>query len=470
MWPSGLSNPLGWVRLAKQHEGLGYAVAGLAIALSLGVGWLVMLLVRPKDRRAALAFASATALVATLPAFMFVGPFEAVAGSIQIHPIEEDYHATLLITQSAGRNPIPPTDLDYLKGYLPPEKRNLRYTGWGSDILNLRTNARYANRLYVAFNGMWTTVVLAAALFLSLGLLSTWAVYSLDRRGERLVTAIMHYIELFLPAAVFVVSVVLMAFLAWTGKLSKPGLSDLFTLFTVWMLLVGFLVVLTHWGVKQRWRWAARWAAYFTWAVTAITVANACDWTSLVPGRAAKPLDTAPARRAPPATPPAREAPAALAEPRAREFLDRLAKTYVGLKTYRHSAKGHVTRTDDGGKETKFEMFSSTAFIRPDRLRIEYQGGSLIGSKDRQQVIWKRGKDLKAWQNFNAGLARLRSLEEALGSVAGGSAFIAHTVPHLLLGTKGQPPYLGELEGAKRLRDEKLGETPCQCVEGRSGM
>jgi hypothetical protein len=114
MWPSSLSSPLGWVKLAKQHEGLGYAMAGLATVLSLGVGWLVMLLVRPKDRRAALAFAGALALVATLVAFLFVGPFEAVADGVQVHPIEEDYHGTLLIMQSAGHNPIPPLDLDYL--------------------------------------------------------------------------------------------------------------------------------------------------------------------------------------------------------------------------------------------------------------------------------------------------------------------------------------------------------------------
>jgi hypothetical protein len=86
----------------------------VAVVLTLGFGWLIRLLIRPRDRRTAFGFAAAAALVATVIVILFVGPFETARDRRLLHPIEEDYHAALLITQAAGMKDVPPRDLDYL--------------------------------------------------------------------------------------------------------------------------------------------------------------------------------------------------------------------------------------------------------------------------------------------------------------------------------------------------------------------
>jgi hypothetical protein len=181
------------------------------------------------------------------------------------------------------------------------------------------------------------------------------------------------------------------------------------------------------------------------------------------------PLQSVPAKVAAPAKPP--EVPrAAPMDSRAKEILVGLARTYVGLKTYRDWAKGQVTHRDGRRKEVTFDFSSSTAFVRPDALRIEYRSKTLVGREEMHEIAWKRGNDVKHWWNRDPGIREPKSLEELLGSLAGGSTFIAHNVPHLLLGTKGIPPYLTELEGARRMEDEKVDDFPCCRVEGKSGV
>ena len=172
MWPSSLTHPVGWAKLVREMGWAKWVAIALAAGTTLGFGWLVLLVGRARDRRQALGYAGVASLLATLVAFLFVGPFEAVRGREKLHPTEDDYIATLMIMESAGLKASPPRDVDYLRQFLPPEKRSRNYAGWGTDELVLRAKAQFANRLVSAFSGIWVTMFAAFGLFGGVGLVS----------------------------------------------------------------------------------------------------------------------------------------------------------------------------------------------------------------------------------------------------------------------------------------------------------
>jgi tRNA A-37 threonylcarbamoyl transferase component Bud32 len=271
MWPSSLADPIGWVKFAKLNAWFAHSVVGLALGVSLTVGLWLVALARPKNGQAALGYASAMALVATFTSFLFLGPFHAVRDRIRLHPIQEDYHATLLIR---GK-PLPPSDLEYLKGYLPSEKRNLDYPGWGADILTLRAQARYANRLNTAFNGIWTSMFSDLSLLFALGLLSTWSVVYLRRKRNGFVAVLVSYAELYIPTACLLAAILLILFLIVTGA----AMDDLLGLLAPPAILLGILVVLTWWAMVRNWHWVWRCTAYSGWVIVVIAIL-AIGWTS----------------------------------------------------------------------------------------------------------------------------------------------------------------------------------------------
>ncbi len=157
-------------------------------------------------------------------------------------------------------------------------------------------------------------------------------------------------------------------------------------------------------------------------------------------------------------------------------MLDALAKTYRGLKTYRDTARARVVAPSLSreGRTNTLELTSSSAFVRPDRLRVEFQRRAIspqaeIGLEFRY-LLGMKGDVLQRVSTRDALLGPPVSLDGELGGVAGGSYFLAHNVVHLLLGTRGIPPYLSELEQAKRLDDDPVSGVKCHRVQGLSGM
>jgi hypothetical protein len=280
MWPSDLSRPVGWLKLATEQEWLGRSALALAAVLSLGIGWCLVLLVRPRDQRGALGFASATALLATLMAFLFVGPVAAVSVQTLVHPIDENAVEEQWLLRGTGfKGDLPHREQEYLQGHLPPgQKADL------GTILALRSQARYANRLSAAFDGVWVSLFATLTLFLALGLLSTWAVDYLRRRPGGLAAAVVPYGELYLPAATLVVVAVLAPALALTGAIPAHRLPEVPMLVVPLGLVLGILITLAYGGVLRRWPWAVRWAAYAGWGAVAFGALYGSGWAGLAAG------------------------------------------------------------------------------------------------------------------------------------------------------------------------------------------
>jgi serine/threonine protein kinase len=465
MWPSSLTNPIGWAKLAGEIPWIAHAALGAAGVFTFGVSWLLLVLTRPKDRRSAIAFATAMGLVATLTAFLFVGPFQAIRDQHPIHPIEDDYHATVLIMQSSGYGVIPPTDIGYLKQFLPPEKQNFKYRGWGSDILALRAQARYANQLGAAFDGIWVSMLASTGMLLSLAFVSIILVWYCQINRKSVVNKLALYAEMYLPAACLIVGAWITAFLALTGSIPNSTTTDIaavvMPIAILGCLLVGFGIC----AVVLRRHLAIRFGGYVMWGIGTFTVLYESGWLNLInPDTSAIERASTP-KNNPPSPPPAIVARSG--DPRALQILERLGKDYLELKTYRDTARGQITFTPDDGTKKTHDLTSSIAFVRPDRLRLEFRTQSAAGLTERHAVLWKAGKDVNVWSSWKS--AEPSSLETELAGIAGGSTFIAHNVPHLLLGTKGIPPYLAELDGAKLLETQRLESTLCHRVEGKSG-
>ncbi len=180
LWPRDLSNPLGWVRLVLERGDLIWAALAIAAIPTLALGWLIAALVRPRDRRGALAAASACGLIAAVVTSLVAGPLAAQdAGDAfglghQIHPIDENYLFTQAIIRTHARysrEDLQPSDLEYLKQFVPAPVRNR--PDIALQVVPARARAQYINRLYGAFRGTWSVVLAATWFFLSVSTLGT---------------------------------------------------------------------------------------------------------------------------------------------------------------------------------------------------------------------------------------------------------------------------------------------------------
>jgi tRNA A-37 threonylcarbamoyl transferase component Bud32 len=262
---SHLFNPLGWAQHLFRLPAARYVVFGAAILLTLLFGWLLRAGVRPKTTQAALAFAAAAGLLATLIGFLFFGPFLATSPGIEIHPVQDQIDPVAQ-TRLDGTVEIVHPDREYLVRYLPPEKRGLNYSGAERDLGNMLLYAKTANRLHTAATGIWGGLLLAVLFFLGLSLASTWAVDAPARSGRGLPARLFCYGEIYLLTAVFVVAAMSTSEL-WiaSGLQYFRGIP--------WASILALLAVLAgavataYVGVARRWHPLARVGLYAIWGL-----------------------------------------------------------------------------------------------------------------------------------------------------------------------------------------------------------
>jgi outer membrane lipoprotein-sorting protein len=152
-------------------------------------------------------------------------------------------------------------------------------------------------------------------------------------------------------------------------------------------------------------------------------------------------------------------------DPVAEKILDEMAGVYASCKSYRDS--GIVTTLvvmNNGDRRVEEKPFK-TAFVRPDRLRFEYEDKT--GKPPSRYIVWSDGKEVQTWWTIT-GLQKPKTLGLALGGATGVSGGSAATIPALLL--PGQT--WGSLKGlreAKCTEDGKLENVECFRVEGTFG-
>jgi hypothetical protein len=136
----------------------------------------------------------------------------------------------------------------------------------------------------------------------------------------------------------------------------------------------------------------------------------------------------------------------------ATTILGRMAKVYAGCKTYRDTGVATTVPVGDAPGETERIEFT-TAFVRPDRLRFVFQGGS--PDRETGGIVWCNGGDVR-WQFLGGGVKTEDPLVKALFAAVAESMSTSSYVPDLLTAKRGDGMHMGALSG---LTDpERLGD------------
>jgi len=152
-------------------------------------------------------------------------------------------------------------------------------------------------------------------------------------------------------------------------------------------------------------------------------------------------------------------------DPSAKQILDRMAEVYADCKSYRDSGMVKTLFIKAGGKETIEKPFT-TAFVRPDRFRFEFEQ---TGNPQSRYIVWSKGKDVQTWWDVKPGIKKTESLELALAGATGVSGSSAHTIPSLLLPKEVGGRRLTNVTDLKRGEDGKLEKIECFRIEGKYG-
>jgi outer membrane lipoprotein-sorting protein len=152
---------------------------------------------------------------------------------------------------------------------------------------------------------------------------------------------------------------------------------------------------------------------------------------------------------------------------KAQDVLDRMAKAYAGCKSY-HDSGDVKTVFVLADRNLTVEKPFTTAFVRPDRFRFEYNEKD-GGGQERRYIVWRKGKEVQTWWDVKPGVEKPESLNLTLAGAAGVSGSSAHTVPALLLPKEVEGRRLTDMTEAKRIADAKLDKVDCFRIEGKFG-
>lgn len=158
------------------------------------------------------------------------------------------------------------------------------------------------------------------------------------------------------------------------------------------------------------------------------------------------------------------------------QIVELAERAYARCDSYRDSGVVVTTFVSEDRQWTA-EIPFTTAFSRPDRLRLEFKDKSL-GDPPPTTIIWSTGGEVRTWRDTDPGVKTPADLEEALAAATGVSQGISYRVPSLLRpgAAWGGPPLdlhysvrIGDAEdagfGCFRIRGQRI-RTPITLGEG----
>ena len=147
----------------------------------------------------------------------------------------------------------------------------------------------------------------------------------------------------------------------------------------------------------------------------------------------------------------------------AQEVFQRMFDTYANCETYFDEGYQNTTHIEDSGNWSERIDFS-TAFVRPDRFRFEYQEKESMFSTTRY-IIWRSGDEISRWWDLTPRVEHLESLSLAIGGAAGVSLGTSENIPTLLTPEEFEWVVLGGYNSLKRVSDRKVSGTRCYVIE-----
>jgi outer membrane lipoprotein-sorting protein len=154
----------------------------------------------------------------------------------------------------------------------------------------------------------------------------------------------------------------------------------------------------------------------------------------------------------------------------ADEIIRQVAETYKNCRTYRDSGVVTIVFINSDGRSRTDELPFTTAFVRPDRFRYEFQHRSRIHHEPTRYIVWSKGQDVRTWWDITPGVKTGNPLHLALAGATGVSGRSAWEVPSLLLPKEVSRGSLEALQSPTRLEDAKLGEVNCIRIQGESSI
>jgi len=156
----------------------------------------------------------------------------------------------------------------------------------------------------------------------------------------------------------------------------------------------------------------------------------------------------------------------------AAQILDAMVQTYERCKSYSDSGVTKTVFTSQNQPTFTREVSFTTAFVRPDRFRSEYQSKLDIGDTHpvevaHRYIVWRQGAEVRSWWDIDPGVHSEPSLGRALARATGASGIAAHTVPVLLMAEEVGGSSLKDLREPTRLEDAKIGEVLCFRIHGK---
>ncbi|HZF08689.1 MAG TPA: hypothetical protein VFE33_07875 [Thermoanaerobaculia bacterium] len=149
----------------------------------------------------------------------------------------------------------------------------------------------------------------------------------------------------------------------------------------------------------------------------------------------------------------------------AEQILARMAKTYAGCSSYRDAGEATTVFFQRTGKRTVKKPFT-TAFVRPDRFRFEFQ--DRVGEEEwHRMIVWQQGGEVQSWWDLRPGVEHPASLDLGLAGATGVSGGSAHTIPRLLLPDRIEGWPLTALQEPKCLPDASFDGADCFRIEGK---
>ncbi|MFN0110565.1 MAG: LolA family protein [Blastocatellia bacterium] len=150
--------------------------------------------------------------------------------------------------------------------------------------------------------------------------------------------------------------------------------------------------------------------------------------------------------------------------PTAQQIMEKTMAAYADCKSYSDSGRVETLFIMKHGKRTTVKPFS-TAFVRPDAFRFEYQERD--GEKDwRRYIVWQKASDIKSWWTLKPEVKELESLSMALAGPTGVSGGSAIRVPSLLLPSS-MANGLKFLTELKLLSEEPIGVHSAYKIEAK---
>ena len=150
----------------------------------------------------------------------------------------------------------------------------------------------------------------------------------------------------------------------------------------------------------------------------------------------------------------------------AEQIVELATQVYAKCDSYRDSGVAATTYTSEDRQWTGEKPFT-TVFVRPSRIRFEYQDMS-AGDPPPSYIIWADGNDVRTWSDVEPGVNRPATVSMAIAGAAGVSQGTSHRIPSMLRPEPSASKSALELNYARRIEDGDVDGFDCFRIGGQS--